>query len=63
MAGQKPKQSCCIDTINNKVVKLCNEELSKPMMIIINKSIVNSQVPDLFKLARIIPLYKKKRSQ
>ena len=29
------------------------------MMIIINKSIANSQVPDLFKVARIIPLYKK----
>ena len=29
MEGQKPKLSCGIDTINNKVVKLCHEELSK----------------------------------
>ena len=59
MEGQKPKLSCGTNTINNKIVKLCHEELSEPMMIIINKSIASSQVPDLFKIARIIPLYKK----
>ena len=59
MAGQKPKLSCGIDTINNKVINLCHKELAEPMMIIINKSIASSQVPDLFKVARIIPLHKK----
>ena len=59
MKGQQPKLSCGIDTINNKVVKTCSEELAKPMTIVINKSIRESKVPSLHKKARIIPLYKK----
>ena len=60
MKNQKPKLSCGIDTINNKIVKLCNKELAKPMTIIINKSIDQGKVAAVFKIARIIPLYKKK---
>ena len=57
--NQKPKLSCGIDGINNRIVKECHKELSKPIMIIINKSIESSMVPKLYKKARIIPLYKK----
>ena len=56
---QQPKLSCGIDTINNKIVKTCYAQLSKPMMYIINKSIDSGKVPDIYKIARVVPLYKK----
>ena len=59
MKNQQPKLSCGTDTINNKVVKSCHQELAKPMTIVINKSIREGKVPLKLKQARIIPLYKK----
>ena len=59
MKKQKPKLSCGLDGINNKLVKTCHEELAKPMRIIINKSIDTGIVPQAYKIGRIIPLYKK----
>ena len=56
MKNQKSKLSCGLDTINNKI---CHEELSEPMTIIINKSMESNYVPSLFKIARIITQYKK----
>ena len=62
MKLQRPKLSCGLDTINNKVVKSCATELAKPMTHIINISIHTGCVPVAFKVARIIPLYKKNAS-
>jgi len=59
MKHQQPKLSCGVDTINNKIVKQCHKELTEPMTIVINKSIQESRVAPAFKIARIIPLYKK----
>jgi exonuclease III len=59
MAAQKPKLSCGIDTINNKLVKSCCKGLSVPMTEIINRSIQDGCVPLTYKKARLIPLYKK----
>ena len=59
MADQQPKLSCGTDTINNRIVKTCAKILSIPMTKIINKSIVDGKVPELFKKALIKPLYKK----
>ena len=59
MKNQQAKLSCGIDTINNRIVKTCHKELTEPMTIVINKSIKESKVPQAFKIARIIPLYKK----
>ena len=59
MAAQKPKLSCGIDTINNKLVKLCSKGLSVPMTKVINKSISEAKVPSAYKKARVMPLYKK----
>ena len=39
MQNQKPKLSCGLDTINNKVVKICGKELADPMTTVIGKSI------------------------
>ena len=54
MRKQQPKLSCGLDTINNKLVKICHKELAQPMTKIINKSIEYSKVPSQHKLARII---------
>ena len=56
MKNQQPKRSCGIDTIDNKVVKTCHQELGIPMTQIINKSIMEGKVPQLYKQARIIPV-------
>ena len=39
MSKQQPKLSCGLDTINNKVVKQCSNELAIPMEILIGHSI------------------------
>ena len=57
MKNQQPKISCGINTIDNKVVKTCHQELEIPMTRIIYKSILEGKVPQLYKQARIIPLY------
>jgi len=59
LKNQKPKLSHGKDTINNRVVKLCCNELTIPMTHIISCSIEEALVPTQFKIARIIPLYKK----
>ena len=59
MKHQQPKLSCGVDQINNKLVKTCHRELTIPMTKIINKSIEESYVPTIYKLAKIVPLYKK----
>ena len=59
MRLQQPKLSCGIDTINNKIVKLCHKQLTVPMTKIINQSMTEGKVPSHFKKALIKPLYKK----
>ena len=59
MSKQQPKLGCRLDTINNRIVKTASMQLSKPMCIIVNKSIGEGVVPSIYKKARIIPLYKK----
>ena len=59
MKKQQPKLSCGVDTINNRLVKSCCKELAEPMSIIIDLSISEATVPHKFKIARIIPLFKK----
>ena len=59
MKNQQPKLSSGIDTINNKIVKMCHKELATPMSVIINKSMSQGKVPTHYKKALIKPLYKK----
>ena len=59
MKNQQPKMSCGKDTINDRIVKTCCKELAEPMAIIIANSIREAHVPGAFKIARIIPLFKK----
>ena len=41
------------------ILKLTKDIISKPLEIIFNSSLLNSIVPDSFKIARIIPIHKK----
>ena len=59
MKKQQPKMSCGLDSINNKIVKTASLQLATPMSIIVNKSIREGYVPSIYKIARIVPLYKK----
>ena len=59
MKNQQPKMSTGIDSINNKIVKVCHEQLSYPMTLVINKSIEEQIVPTAYKKAKIVPLFKK----
>ena len=58
MKNRQPKMSCGFDTINNKIEKMCNKELTKPMTLVINKSIKECYVPQAYKKATIVPIYK-----
>ena len=55
---QQPKLSCGLDTINNKIIKTACQQLAVPMTYIVNKSIEEGIVTSLYKLDRIVPLYK-----
>lgn len=44
--------------IPNKLIKIASEPLSLPFTYIYNQSIANGIVPDVFKISRVIPIYK-----
>ena len=48
------------DGISQKLLKLLNQNLCEPLSILINKSILEGEVPDALKLAKVIPIYKSK---
>ena len=53
MKNQRPKMSCGVDTINNRVVKTCYREITKPMTLVINKSIKERYVPSVYKKLKL----------
>ena len=55
----KPKKSSGFDEISNKMLKFCNRELTKPLLILINKSIRDGEFPDCLKIAKLVPIHKK----
>lgn len=54
-----PNKSPGPDGISPKLIKLCGHALSVPLLLIYNKSIEVGIYPDIFKLAKIIPIFKK----
>ena len=56
----KSKNSSGHDNINSKFVKLIKQDIISPLVILFNKSLETGVVPDLMKLAEIIPIYKSK---
>ena len=51
------------DEISNKLLKSIKHIISKPLSVIINKSLVTGIFPNTLKLSKVIPLYKKGDNQ
>ena len=55
----KNKNSSGVDEISNKLLKSIGTELSKPLTIIINQCLLTGIFPDLLKIAKVKPLFKR----
>ena len=55
----KNKNSSGNDEISNKLLKAIGNELSKPLTIIINQCILTGIFPDLLKIAKVKPIFKR----
>ena len=58
----KPKKSSGYDNLNTKMLKNLEEELAFPLSLLINRSFSEGVVPDLLKIAKVIPVYKSKEN-
>ncbi len=56
----KCKKSSGHDGITTSFIKQIKEHISLPISIIVNKSIATGKVPDVLKLAKVVPIYKAK---
>ena len=56
----QPKTSSGADNITNKYLKLIKNEIAYPLSVLINIIILRGEVPQQWKTAKVIPLYKKK---
>ncbi len=57
----KAKHSCGHDNISPKLLKENPHQLSEPITHIINLSFQNAKVPQQFKLAKVLPIFKKNK--
>jgi hypothetical protein len=55
-----PKKSSGSDNLSPKIIKECKDIITGPFTHIINLSFLNAKVPEKLKIAKVIPLYKKK---
>ena len=53
------KNSCGYDSISSKLLKCISEFLEEPLRLIINHSLCSGIFPDMLKIAKVIPLFKK----
>ena len=53
------KTSSGIDELSNKLLRSIKNEILKPLALIINQSLQTGIFPDLLKISKIKPLYKK----
>ena len=56
--GLKNKNSAGFDRISNNILKLVNPHISKVLTEVINSSLETGIVPERWKVARVIPLFK-----
>ena len=55
----KPKTSTGVDSVSNKLLKFVKNAISEPLTIIINKMLRVGIFPDLLKISKVVPVYKK----
>ena len=56
----KPQKSCGHDDISSSFIRDINTHVSIPIRILVNKSLENGHVPDIMKIAKVIPVFKSK---
>jgi hypothetical protein len=54
-----PNKASGPDIISHKMLKLCRNNIALPLQIIFNKSLQQSKYPTNWKLAHVIPVFKK----
>ena len=54
-----PNKASGPDSINHRMLKSVADQVSKPLAILFNRSISEGVFPNLWKLANVIPIYKK----
>ena len=59
LRGINPNKAMGPDNIHPRVLKKCHNELSEPVTIIIRESFSSGTVPELWKLAKVCPKFKK----
>ena len=59
ISSKKSKNSSGYDGISTKILKLCGNQISKPLAFIVNKFITMGVFPERLKYAVVIPLHKK----
>ena len=55
----KPKTSCGHDGLSPKILKQISDSMIKPILHIINMSLISGKVPKSMKQAKVIPIFKK----
>ena len=55
----KPGKGLGPNSLPTSLLKLTEKVISKPLSIIINNSFEHGEFPDIFKIAKVIPVYKK----
>ena len=55
----KPKTSTGVDSVSNKLLKFVKMAISDPLTIIINQMLRVGIFPDLLKISKVVPVYKK----
>ena len=55
------KSSSGYNMFSNKIIKAIKNEISKPLTLIINQMLESGIFPDSLKIAKIIPIYKKRK--
>ena len=55
------KSSSGYDMFSNNIIKDIQNEIIKPLTLMINQLLESGILPDNLKIAKIIPLYKKKK--
>ena len=53
------KNSCGLDGISSKLIKIIEPAIIKPLTLLINQVLNTGIVPDELKIAKVIPLFKK----
>ena len=51
------------DNLQSKLLKSCSSGLAKPLSVLFNKFFKSGKLPAMWKLANVVPIYKKKDSK